>query len=382
MPKRDLVRALRPFEARPPRATRPRTGGGGDIAQPREGEDMVKYQDLQDRLDRGDVIILDGAVGTGLQNRAYPCTGRVGRRRAPDAPLHRAPAARDLHQGRYRRPDDQHILVGPPQPGAARPRGPDDGAEHPRRHARPRRAGQDRAGSARVHRRRGLQLRARDGRGAAAPGLRTPTRRTALTAEQTQANLREQAKVSGRRAWTSVAESTGAWSTGSGSCRRAGDGPAHLDRHQVPGRGRRSDTPGRVLVGRRARPGARRAGPSAARSSTCSIRTSSPRRRPCPSCGRSGRAHRRLSRSRPRGLRRPNFPIPGKERHDARRVPRSRQEVGAGGSPDHRRVLRHRSRVHSAAPGRAAEPHPDATETLTRSDAAVTPTGNLLRRDK
>jgi S-methylmethionine-dependent homocysteine/selenocysteine methylase len=36
---------------------------------------MTGYQDLQDRLDRGDVIILDGAVGTGLQNLGVPMHG-------------------------------------------------------------------------------------------------------------------------------------------------------------------------------------------------------------------------------------------------------------------------------------------------------------------
>jgi S-methylmethionine-dependent homocysteine/selenocysteine methylase len=36
---------------------------------------MVTYQDLQDRIDRGDVIILDGAVGTGLQNTGVPMHG-------------------------------------------------------------------------------------------------------------------------------------------------------------------------------------------------------------------------------------------------------------------------------------------------------------------
>ena len=33
---------------------------------------MVRYQDLQDRLDRGDVIILDGAIGTQLQAMGVP----------------------------------------------------------------------------------------------------------------------------------------------------------------------------------------------------------------------------------------------------------------------------------------------------------------------
>jgi S-methylmethionine-dependent homocysteine/selenocysteine methylase len=33
---------------------------------------MVKYRDLQDRLDRGDVIILDGAIGTQLQAMGVP----------------------------------------------------------------------------------------------------------------------------------------------------------------------------------------------------------------------------------------------------------------------------------------------------------------------
>jgi S-methylmethionine-dependent homocysteine/selenocysteine methylase len=36
---------------------------------------MATYQDLQQRLDRGDVIILDGAVGTGLQNTGVPMHG-------------------------------------------------------------------------------------------------------------------------------------------------------------------------------------------------------------------------------------------------------------------------------------------------------------------
>ena len=33
---------------------------------------MAQYQDLQDRLDRGDVIILDGAIGTQLQTMGVP----------------------------------------------------------------------------------------------------------------------------------------------------------------------------------------------------------------------------------------------------------------------------------------------------------------------
>jgi S-methylmethionine-dependent homocysteine/selenocysteine methylase len=36
---------------------------------------MATYQDLQQRLDGGDVIILDGAVGTGLQNTGVPMHG-------------------------------------------------------------------------------------------------------------------------------------------------------------------------------------------------------------------------------------------------------------------------------------------------------------------
>src|SRR5262245_65454972 len=35
----------------------------------------MAYHDLQNRLDRGDVIILDGAVGTGLQNMGVPMHG-------------------------------------------------------------------------------------------------------------------------------------------------------------------------------------------------------------------------------------------------------------------------------------------------------------------
>ena len=36
---------------------------------------MVNYHDLQVRIDRGDVVILDGAVGTGLQNAGVPMHG-------------------------------------------------------------------------------------------------------------------------------------------------------------------------------------------------------------------------------------------------------------------------------------------------------------------
>lgn len=36
---------------------------------------MVRYQDLQDRIDRGDVVILDGAVGTQLQATGVPMHG-------------------------------------------------------------------------------------------------------------------------------------------------------------------------------------------------------------------------------------------------------------------------------------------------------------------
>ena len=36
---------------------------------------MVNYQDLQVRIDRGDVVILDGAVGTALQNAGVPMHG-------------------------------------------------------------------------------------------------------------------------------------------------------------------------------------------------------------------------------------------------------------------------------------------------------------------
>jgi S-methylmethionine-dependent homocysteine/selenocysteine methylase len=36
---------------------------------------MVTYQDLQNRIDRGDVIVLDGGVGTGLQNMGVPMHG-------------------------------------------------------------------------------------------------------------------------------------------------------------------------------------------------------------------------------------------------------------------------------------------------------------------
>jgi S-methylmethionine-dependent homocysteine/selenocysteine methylase len=50
----------------------------GSAARHRSGperEDMAKYQDLQDRIDHGDVVILDGAVGTGLQNMGVPMHG-------------------------------------------------------------------------------------------------------------------------------------------------------------------------------------------------------------------------------------------------------------------------------------------------------------------
>jgi hypothetical protein len=58
-----------------PRA--PRGDGGGRRISPAfgKGEQMATYRDLQDRIDRGDVIILDGAVGTGLQNMGVPMHG-------------------------------------------------------------------------------------------------------------------------------------------------------------------------------------------------------------------------------------------------------------------------------------------------------------------
>jgi S-methylmethionine-dependent homocysteine/selenocysteine methylase len=40
-----------------------------------KGDAMATYRELQDRIDCGDVIILDGAVGTGLQNMGVPMHG-------------------------------------------------------------------------------------------------------------------------------------------------------------------------------------------------------------------------------------------------------------------------------------------------------------------
>src|SRR5262245_43351071 len=46
-----------------------------DRTEFREGKGMATYQELQNRIDRGDVLILDGAVGTGLQNMGVPMHG-------------------------------------------------------------------------------------------------------------------------------------------------------------------------------------------------------------------------------------------------------------------------------------------------------------------
>ena len=164
---------------------------------------------------------------------------RLGGRRPRDAPLHRASAARDLRPGRHRRPDDQHVLVGAPQPGAARPRGSDDRAQHPGRRAGSGRARQGGAGSARLHRWRSLELRARDRRGASPPRVRHAAapdgaHRRADAGQSPGAGGDPRRGGRGLHA-RGVDRGHGAPEVGGGGV--PGDGPSHLDRDQVPGRG-------------------------------------------------------------------------------------------------------------------------------------------------
>jgi S-methylmethionine-dependent homocysteine/selenocysteine methylase len=162
----------------------------------REGEEMATYQDLQERLDRGDVIILDGAVGTGLQNMGVPMHGTAW-----------AAAALETHPYTVRRLHETYVKAGVDvlttnTYSAARhnlePLGLGDltaelniRAVMLARDARDKMA-RDRpvfvGGSVSNY---GLVT-------GAEPRRRVygrPTRRTALTAEQSQANLREQAEV-------------------------------------------------------------------------------------------------------------------------------------------------------------------------------------------
>jgi S-methylmethionine-dependent homocysteine/selenocysteine methylase len=157
---------------------------------------MAKYQDLQDRLDRGDVVILDGAVGTGLQNTGVPMHGTAW----AAAALQTHPfTVRHLHETYVRAGVD--VLTTNTYSSA-------------RHNLEPLGLG-DLTTELNI---RGVAL-ARDARDKAArdrpvyiggsvsnyglvtgaePRRRvygTPTRRTALTAEQTQDNLREQAAI-------------------------------------------------------------------------------------------------------------------------------------------------------------------------------------------
>jgi S-methylmethionine-dependent homocysteine/selenocysteine methylase len=157
---------------------------------------MVTYQDLQNRIDRGDVIILDGAVGTGLQNMGVPMHG-----------IAWAAAALQTHPYTVRRLHEVYIGAGVDvlttnTYSSARhnlePLGLGDlTAELNLRAVMLARDARDKAARDRpvfiggAVSNYGLVTGAEPRRRV----YGTATRRTALTAEQTQANLREQAAI-------------------------------------------------------------------------------------------------------------------------------------------------------------------------------------------
>ena len=157
---------------------------------------MTTYHELQNRIDRGDVIILDGAVGTGLQNMGVPMHGTAW-----------AAAALQTHPYTVRQLHEVYVKVGVDvlttnTYSSARhnlePLGLGDLTTELNirgvvlaREARDR-AARDRpvfiGGSVSNY---GLLTGAEPRRRVYGPG----PRRTALTPEQTQANLREQAEI-------------------------------------------------------------------------------------------------------------------------------------------------------------------------------------------
>jgi S-methylmethionine-dependent homocysteine/selenocysteine methylase len=157
---------------------------------------MVTYQDLQNRIDRGDVIILDGAVGTGLQNMGVPMHG-----------IAWAAAALQTHPYTVRRLHEVYIGAGVDvlttnTYSSARhnlePLGLGDlTAELNLRAVMLARDARDKAARDRpvfiggAVSNYGLVTGAEPRRRV----YGTATRRTAFTAEQTQANLREQAAI-------------------------------------------------------------------------------------------------------------------------------------------------------------------------------------------
>jgi S-methylmethionine-dependent homocysteine/selenocysteine methylase len=157
---------------------------------------MATYQDLQNRIDQGDVIILDGAVGTGLQNMGVPMHGTAW-----------AAAALETHPYTVRQLHEVYVKAGVDVLTT-------NTYSSARHNLEPLGLG-DRTTELNI---RGVVL-AREARDRVArdrpvfiggsvsnyglvtgaePRRRvygTETRRTALTAEQTQANLREQAEI-------------------------------------------------------------------------------------------------------------------------------------------------------------------------------------------
>ncbi len=156
---------------------------------------MTTYQSLQDRIDRGEVIILDGAVGTGLQNMGVPMHGTAW-----------AAAALQTHPYTTRHLYETYITAGVDvittnTYSAARhnlePLGLGDlTAELNIRAVTLARDARDRAA-----RERPVYIAGSVSNYGLVTGseprrvTRRAPRRTALTVEQTQANLREQAEV-------------------------------------------------------------------------------------------------------------------------------------------------------------------------------------------
>jgi S-methylmethionine-dependent homocysteine/selenocysteine methylase len=154
------------------------------------------YQDLQHRIDHGDVIILDGAVGTGLQNMGVPMHG-----------IAWAAAALQTHPFTVRQLHEVYIKAGVDvlttnTYSAARHNLEPLGLGDLTTELNIRAVALARDARDKVARDRPVYIGGAVSNYGLVTGAeprrliyRRPVRRTAITAEQTQANLREQAEV-------------------------------------------------------------------------------------------------------------------------------------------------------------------------------------------
>ena len=172
---------------------------------------MATYQDLQNRMDRGDVIILDGAVGTGLQNTGVPMHGTAW-----------AAAALQTHPFTVRHLHETYIRAGVDvlttnTYSSARHNLEPIGLGDLTRSSTSARSCSPRTRATRAARERPVYIGGAVSNYGLVTGAEprrrvygTATRRTAITAEQTQANLREQAEIlAGAGVDFMLAESTG-----------------------------------------------------------------------------------------------------------------------------------------------------------------------------